>query len=448
MTSLRRRLVAWLLPPLVVVGVVAAAGAYVFMDRRLGAAYDQGLGDIARALAPYISARGDSVTLEMSRQADAILRADSQDEIYYAVIDHAGRLVAGDRTLPSPPAGNSDAPVFWNDVRNGKPIRVVALRQEIAGQAVHLIAAETTNKRERSSRDAMLSAIVPVALLSGAALLAVLFGVGRGLGPLERLREELQARSHLDLSPVEEARVVRELQPVVHELNGMLARLEAARNSQARFIANAAHQLRTPIAGLVTQLDLARKSPAGRELHIEHARQGAARLARLAQQILSLAAADPASNPGASDAKCDLADVVRDQADTWLRATTDRGVELEFDLDSAPIVGNGLLVGELASNLVDNAARYGAKTVRIATHRNGKRSLLEVSDDGPGIPPAERTRIFERFHRLQNNGSAEGSGLGLAIVHEIAQRHRADIEVGDPAHGHGTRVSVAFPSAA
>ena len=448
MRSLRRRLVAWLLPPLVVVGVVAAAGAYVFMDRRLGAAYDQGLGDIARALAPYISARGDTLTLEMSRQADAILRADSQDEIYYAVIDQAGRLVAGDRALPSAPPATDDAPVFWNDVRNGKPIRVVALRQEIAGRPVQLIAAETTHKRERSSRDAMLSAIVPVTLLSGAAILAILFGVGRGLGPLERLREELQARSHVDLSPVDEARVVQELRPVVRELNGMLARLDAAQGSQARFIANAAHQLRTPIAGLVTQLDLASASPAGREVHIEHARQGAARLARLAQQILSLAAADPVSNPVITDEKCDLADVVRDKADAWLRATTDRGVELEFDLDPAPIVGNGLLVGELASNLVDNAARYGAKTVRIATRRNGKRSFLEVSDDGPGIPAAERTRIFERFHRLQSNGSAEGSGLGLAIVHEIAQRHRANIEVGDPAQGHGTRVSVAFPSAA
>jgi two-component system sensor histidine kinase TctE len=153
------------------------------------------------------------------------------------------------------------------------------------------------------------------------------------------------------------------------------------------------------------------------------------------------------SNPTVADATCDLAEVVRDKADAWLRAATERDVELEFDLDPAPIVGNGLLVGELASNLVDNAARYGAKTVRIATHRNGTRSLLEVSDDGPGIPADARARIFERFHRLQNNGSAEGSGLGLAIVHEIAQRHRAEIEVGDPEQGRGTRVSVAFPSA-
>jgi two-component system sensor histidine kinase TctE len=240
---------------------------------------------------------------------------------------------------------------------------------------------------------------------------------------------------------------VQELRPVVRELNGMLKRLEEAQHSQARFIANAAHQLRTPIAGLVTQLDLARADGAGREEHIAHARMGAARLARLAQQILSLAAADPVSNPAIPDEKCDLADLVREQADAWLRSTTGRGVELEFELAPAPIVGNGLLVGELASNLVDNAARYGAKTVRIATHRNGRRSLLEVSDDGPGIPAEERTRIFERFHRLQNNVSTEGSGLGLAIVNEIAQRHRAEIEVGDGMLGQGTNVRVSFPTA-
>ncbi len=382
MRSLRRRLLAWLLPPLVVVGVVAGAGAYVFMERRLTAAYDQNLGDIARALVPYIRVEDARVSLDFSKQADAILRADSQDKIYYAVIDPAGHVVAGDRALPAAPAMSGEGPWFWDDERNRVPIRAVALHTEVAGAPIRIIAAETTNKRERASRDALVSAIAPVALLSGAAILAVLFGVGRGLGPLEKLREELQARSHVDLSPVDESRVVQELRPVVRELNGMLARLEAAQHSQARFIANAAQ------------------------------------------------------------------DVVRDQADTWLRSTTGRGVELEFDLTPAPIVGNGLLVGELASNLVDNAARYGAKTVRIATHRDAKRSLLEVSDDGPGIPAEERTRIFERFHRLQNNASTEGSGLGLAIVHEIAQRHRAEIEVGEPAQGLGTRVSVAFPSAA
>jgi two-component system sensor histidine kinase TctE len=167
------------------------------------------------------------------------------------------------------------------------------------------------------------------------------------------------------------------------------------------------------------------------------------RLARLAQQILSLAAADPASNPQAAREACDLAGIVERQADGWLRAAMPRGVELEFDLAPAPVEGNPVLIGELATNLVDNAVRYGAHIVKVSTGRAGPRSAIEVTDDGPGIPPEERSLIFERFHRL-NNADGEGSGLGLAIVREIAQRHDATIEVDEAPHG-GAVVRVAFP---
>ena len=138
---------------------------------------------------------------------------------------------------------------------------------------------------------------------------------------------------------------------------------------------------------------------------------------------------------------------MKDHADVWLRRVRPRNVELEFDLAPASIQGNAMLVGELASNLVDNAARYGAKTVRVVTRNGDGHSVLEVVDDGPGIPVEERARIFERFRRLDNE-STEGSGLGLAIVNEIAQRHRAKIAVNDGDEGKGARVSVSFPAAA
>ena len=285
-------------------------------------------------------------------------------------------------------------------------------------------------------------------LLSLAAIFAVVLGVRGGLGPVERLRREVQSRSHVDLRPVTETDTADELRPLVHELNGMLSRLDAAQKAQTRFIANAAHQLRTPIAGLVTQLDLVRHGDAAqRDAHLTHARESAARLARLAQQILSLAAADPVSNPEVPENRCDLSDIVKDNADVWLRRVRPRNVELEFELAPASIQGNAVLVGELASNLVDNAARYGAKTVRVVTRNGDGNSVLEVIDDGPGIPPAERKRIFDRFRRLDNE-STEGSGLGLAIVNEIAQRHRAKIAVNDGDEGRGARVSVSFPAAA
>ncbi len=448
MRSLRTRLIAWLLFPLIVVGLVAGTGAYIFLERRLTAAYDLDLADIARALVPYVRVDGGKVSLVFNPEADAVLRADSTDQIRYAVMDHAGNVVAGDRKLPRAPFEPGPDPQFWDDVREGQRIRAVTLGAMIGGDAVQIVASETRRKRNLASRDAALSAIVPTALLSIAAVLAVLMGVRRGLGPVDELRKQVQSRSYLDLSPVDDRGVVEELRPLVLELNGMLKRLEAAQDAQARFIANAAHQLRTPIAGLVTQLDLAKSGDADeRAAHVANARAGAIRIARLAQQILSLAAADPVSNPDMPRQACDLATIVEENAGPWLRSVTPRGVELEFELAPAPIVGNAVLVGELAANLVDNAARYGAKTVRVATSSVGDRSVLEVSDDGPGIPVEARELIFERFHRLDNE-STEGSGLGLAIVMEIAERHGARIAVDEGLAGAGTRVSVSFPAQA
>jgi two-component system sensor histidine kinase TctE len=446
MKSLRRRLVAWLLPPLVVVGVAAGTGAYIFLERRLTAAYDLDLSDIAHTIIPYLNAKDGAIALVFNPQAEAVLRADSTDQIRYVVLDAQGRVVAGDASLPRAPFVPSATPQFWDGEHLGQRIRAVALAAMVDGTPVQIVATETRRKRDLAALESALSALVPALLLSIAAILAVLLGVRRGLGPVEELRKQVQSRSHVDLRPVEEGGVVEELQPLVRELNDMLKRLESAQGVQARFIANAAHQLRTPIAGLSTHLDLAASGDvAARATHLAHAREAALRLSRLAQQILSLASADPISNPAVPQQPCDLAGIVRDHAGPWLRAVTPRGVEMEFDLEPAPISGNSVLVGELASNLVDNAARYGAKMVKVATGRVDARSVLEVSDDGPGIPADQRTLIFERFRRLDNE-STEGSGLGLAIVKEIAQRHGAAITVDDADAGGGTRVSVSFPA--
>ena len=445
MTSLRLRLLAWLVPPLVVVAAVAGGGAYMFLERRLTAAYDHDLGDIARALVPYIRDDKGRLYIDFTPQAEAVLRADSTDQIYYAVLDMQGKLLAGDRNMPLTDPGSAVTPRFWDGTRHGERVRAVVLDSLAAGHPIRVVAAETMRKRQRASRDALVSAIVPAALLLVAAVTGIVLGVGRGLRPLDAMREELRTRSHRDLSPLESRRVDDELRPLVNSLNEMLARLDDAQKRQSRFIANAAHQLRTPIAGVITQLDLARTATTDREQHLKHAREGAARLARLAQQILSLAAADPLSNPGAPKERVDLSDIVTRHADEWLRMARATGAELEFDLAQAPIAGNPVLVGEMATNLVHNAARYGARTVMVATRAATNASTLEVSDDGPGIPVEARERVFERFSRLDAQ-STEGSGLGLAIVNEIAQRHGARVELADGPQGRGTRVTVEFPT--
>jgi len=446
MRSLRTILLGWLLPPLLVVGVAAAGGAYVFMERRLTQAYDLDLGDIARTMVPYLHTDEGRITLGLSELALAILKADSTDQIFYSVYDAAGHVALGDSGLAPPSLERAPHARFWDGTHGGLRIRGVTLSTDVNGLPITVVAAETINKRTRAYRDAFVSAIVPTVLLIIAPVFAIALGVRRGLAPIRQLRDEVQARPHGALHPMDTGKVPRELQPLVQELNDMLRRLGESQERQARFIANAAHQLRTPIAGLITQLELAARDDGERDTHVEQARDSAYRLARLAQQVLSLARADPVSNPHAAKEPFDLAEVVKGRAQSWVRNATTRGVELEFDLAPARSHGVPLLAGELAENLVDNATRYGAHVVRICTHAHGGRAVLEVQDDGPGIPPSERQRIFERFHRLDNE-STEGSGLGLAIVREIAQRHGATIEVDDGPGQRGTRFTVSMPAA-
>jgi len=445
MRSLRTTLLAWLLPPLVAVGIVAAGGAYVFMERRLTQAYDYDLGDIARAIAPYLQVQDGQVRLALSDLALKILKSDSTDQIFYAVVS-GGAVVLGDPQLLPPSSSPPGGTAFWDGTRDGVRIRGVTLPVVVGGTPLAVVAAETTHKRARAYRDAFVSAITPTVLLILAPVFAIALGVRRGLAPLDQLREEIQSRTHAEVHPMMLEQVPGELRPLVQELNDLLGRLGEAQERQSRFIANAAHQLRTPIAGLITQLELAARGDGDARTHVLQARDGAYRLARLAQQVLSLARADPVSNPHPVREPFDFAEVVKERAQSWVRNATARGVELEFDLAPAPSRGVPLLAGELAENLVDNATRYGAHLVRIATHGGAGRAVLEVEDDGPGIPPSQRSRIFERFHRLDNE-STEGSGLGLAIVHEIAQRHGATIEVADGPGQRGTRFTVSMPAA-
>ena len=432
---------------MVVVLALAAAGSYQLLHEHQTAAFDEDLADIATATVVHVGLQGGVPALLSPTQSSTVLRSDAETRVYYALFNAEGRLLAGEPELQIAPASSNPGPHFWYGMVEGKTVRVTSRQVPVGSGPVTLVVAETMAKRERARLEALLSVIVPTVLLCLAAALMVLFGVKRGLAPLERLREEIQARSYQDLSPISDADVAEELKPVLRELNNMLARLGEAQRTQVRFVANAAHQLRTPIAGLLAQLDLVRAgTEAERASHLGQARSGAERLARLAQQLLSLASADPASNPEVEQRACDLSDIVRDRADSWLRSTLQRGVEVEFDLDVAPIRGNPMLLGELATNLVDNASRYGAKNVRIATRHWGRSSLLEVTDDGPGIPPEERGRIFERFYRIDNE-STEGSGLGLAIVREIAQRHGASVEISERPGESGARVGVMFPAA-
>jgi two-component system sensor histidine kinase TctE len=304
-------------------------------------------------------------------------------------------------------------------------------------------------KRTRLARQVLVYTLLPEILIALATLVIVWFGVKRGLSPLARLSEEIKARSPRDLRPIDAAAAPEETRPLVSALNGLLDEVSQAAQTQQRFLANAAHQLRTPLAGLQahTELALAQPVPDSCRAHLEHVHEATIRTARLANQLLALARAEPGGRGGASE--INLKSVVEAEADAWVHQALARDVDLGFELESAPARGDALLLREALANLVHNAIEYSQRggRVTVRTGRRGGESFAEVEDEGPGIAPQERERVLERFYRVPGTAGT-GSGLGLAIVREIAAGHGAKIDVDDARAGgatRGCRVALTFP---
>lgn len=248
--------------------------------------------------------------------------------------------------------------------------------------------------------------------------------------------------------PLDTLAAPAEIRPLVSEFNAVLDRLEQAAEAQQRFVANAAHQLRTPLAGIRTQLELLLRSPdaTDREARTRHCVGALERLGHLINQMLVLLSAEPGGRHAGLAESVDVPELIRERSPEWIRLAETRGLDLGFELDPAQVIGDRLLLGELMANLVVNALSYtpapGEVTVRCRSVEG--RSLIEVEDTGPGIPPEARQQVFERFFRLPG-ASQPGSGLGLAIVREIAHGLQGEVEILDPPGGHGSLLRVTLP---
>jgi two-component system sensor histidine kinase TctE len=263
------------------------------------------------------------------------------------------------------------------------------------------------------------------------------------------LRRQIESRSHRDLTPLDEPGAPREVRPLVHAINALMERLQRAMVAQQKFIADAAHQLRTPLAGLKTHAELALRedSLSGMRDRVHALMLATDRSTHLARQLLALARAEPEAGSAAPMAAIDLNALAKKVTSEWVPRAIERRIDLGANTEPSvvPIRANAVLVQELLGNLIDNALRYtppgGRVTVRVEAC--GDRARLSVEDNGPGIPPAERSRVFDRFQRLGESGT-EGCGLGLAIVREIAELHGARIDLGEGPDNRGTRVRVDF----
>jgi two-component system sensor histidine kinase TctE len=453
--SLRGQLLRQLLPPVAALLALATVIAYFPTIEPATAAYDQALIDVGLALGDRIQIESGKYSLDLPRAAERMLRTDRYDSIYFHVASPDGGHIAGDEGLPPPPRDETpqDHVIAYDGMYAGKDVRAVAVMVPCNGRRCMVQVAETTYKRQRLLRYIVLSSLVPTVLIALATLLIVWFGVKRGLEPLDLLSEEIRRRSPRDLRPVEAASAPEEAKPLVGALNALLEEVAEANQNQQRFLANAAHQLRTPLAGLQahTELALAQSVPESCRAELEQVHLATVRTARLANQLLALARAEPGGGLAAGLGPVDLRQMVQGAADEWVHRAMARDLDLGFDLSEARVLGDPFLLREALANLVHNSLEHtpagGHVTVRTELRTEDGRPMLEVEDEGPGIPPAERERVLERFYRVPGT-TGTGSGLGLAIVREIAGLHGAVVEIGEPrAGGRGCRVALIFPSA-
>ena len=448
--SLRDGLLLRLLLPMCTVLLVSGVLSYVLALRFARESYDRSLLEDARDVASQVRVVGNEVRLDLPHAALEMLEWDGEDHVYYQVVSERRGIISGDTQLPLPlKLETAEQPLFYDGILHAQPVRAVSLR--VAGletdDKVQVRIAETRHKREGMAGDIVAAVIVPQLMLIVFAALAIWGGVSTGLAPLERLAKAVDAHRRDDPTLLPVAGVPLEARPLVDAFNGLLSRLGDALSAQQRFIADAAHQLRTPLAALKVQLErtLREHDPALREQALQQLVESVDRTARLSNQLLLLARAEPGVSQGRFG-RLDLQAVAFETGSRWVPSALQRGRDLGFAGTDSPVwlQGDALMLSELINNLLDNALRYGGSRITLRVEETDPHTAeLSVEDNGRGIPKDERERVFERFHRVPGS-AGDGSGLGLAIVFEIAHSHGATVALETPDAG-GTRIRLRFP---
>ena len=459
--SLFGEILDWMLAPLLLLWPTSVTLTYIVAQTIANAPFDRALADDVGVLANHLREARGEVTLQLPASVREVLRADASDIVYFMVLGLRGEFVAGDNDLPLPPEDARPTPrevQFRSDLARGEEIRVAYTWVEFnhGGKRDYALVqvAETLEKRSQLANEIIRGVIIPQFIVLPVAIVLVWFGLSRGLAPLANLRARIRSRPPDDLSPIDARGAPEEIAPLVSSFNEMLARLSQNLEMQQRFLADAAHQMKTPLAGLRTQAELALRETDPQELKrtLRYIAASTERATHLINQLLALARAEyQASDPSGFEV-LDLVPLARHLVHDFVTEAIARGVDLGFESDDGPVrtVAAPILVREMLKNLLDNALRYtprgGTVTVRVA--RRDRSAFLEVEDTGPGIPEGERQRVFDRFYRILGT-NVDGSGLGLAIVREIAEQHGALVRIGnnpaatDPQRP-GTLISVEF----
>lgn len=448
--SLRRQLLIWLLLPQLVLWAMGGLLTYRIALSYAEKAIDQSLTQSVRALARQVKPIGSGLLIDFPRAAQDVLEQDPDDRVSYMVSSPPGQFLLGNGHLPQP-VGEAlaiDVPRLYSTEVDGKPLRVVALDLQYGDteppQTLRVQVGKSTAERQRIARELVADMLAPLLALAVLLSLLVYGGIRRGLRPLTRLTDQLENRQVDALEPIAATEAPREVQGLVQAINALLQAVDRSLRQEKRFLNDAAHQLRTPLAGLISQVELAQREAAGTPLvaRLAKVRTGAERSAHLAHQLLTLARTEVPVRKQSFD----LASMVREVAREWTPRALDARMDLGYEgPDQRPWMGDELQMREALSNLIDNAIRYSPAGTRITLRLHDAASggaSLEIEDDGPGLPPDGPEHVFQRFWR--GTQTAGGCGLGLAIVREIARRHGGDA-VAEPVQPHGLRVRLRLP---
>jgi two-component system sensor histidine kinase TctE len=494
--SLFGEILDWMLAPLLLLWPMSVVLTWLVAQGIANKPFDRELGEMVRVLSKEVALRAApdgrmQAVFKLPAAASEILRTDETDDIYYQVLGLRGEFISGDNALPVPgdedraPPGevrfrdetlNNDAvrvAYLWVNVQDGGPARA-------STEAPLVQVAETLGKRSRLATEIIKGVILPQFVILPLAVLLVWLALARGIAPLNELQQRIRKRESSDLSPIDEREAPEEVAPLVRAINDLLTRLDQSMSAQKHFLADAAHQLKTPLAGLRTQAELAQRQidagqhdPQALKKSLQQISRSSQSAAHMVNQLLAMARAENQEH-AAGHQPVNLARLATETVRDFVPRAIEKRIDLGYEGPSeaaaqrhaqGPIVlGHALLLRELIRNLVDNALQYtppgGTVTVRVIDDPFGQVVVLQVEDSGPGIAAGEREQVFQPFYRSLGT-DVDGSGLGLAIVREIAQQHRAEVTLEDAnlrrrpglsehaeaPHGPGARFTLRLPAA-
>lgn len=449
--SLRSYLMQRLLISLYLLWLVSTVVGYFATINYANQPYDLVLLQRANAVAAQLKLGSGHEELDVVPSLPDGSDLGMPDRVVYTVTDSEGRKLAGNGNTLRPLSYRRDrpGPLFSNGEREGQKTRMVSLTFPSNGKLLQLHVSETTQQRQALIRGILANIVIPELLLTLIALAVVWYGLKQGLRPLERLRHEVVNRKRDDLSQLDVEKAPAEVRPLIDAVNDLLERLKQVMAAQQRFVADAAHQLRTPFAGLKTQSELALRTgdPERKQHALEHILTSTRHGIRLVNQLLALARNEPGGQDSHNFTSLNLNQLAQECTVNWVQMALEKNIDLGYEGADATIEvqGDATSLTEMLNNLIDNAIRYTHSGGHITVGLNAVQSGAElyVEDNGSGIEPQHRERVFERFYRILGSGQS-GSGLGLSIVAEVAKRHSAELKLDTGSGGIGTRINIRF----